>query len=124
MKWSALADAEADAVHSGRGNSPPSAKSDPASHCCSAGCTSPAPAPPLVAAVPLTFIAFDLLRQASRSLLRSPYAQRRALLDGLGLAADNISEAQAAEARREVASLSKILLQDGTESRCSVANGM
>ena len=36
------------------------------------------PAPSLVAAVPVTFIAFDLLWQAGRSLLRSPYAQRRA----------------------------------------------
>jgi bifunctional non-homologous end joining protein LigD len=49
------------------------------------------PAPSLVAAVPVTFIAFDVLWQASRSLLRSPYAQRRALLDGLGLAADHLS---------------------------------
>jgi hypothetical protein len=49
------------------------------------------PAPSLVAAVPVTFIAFDLLWQASRSLLRSPYAQRRALLDGLGLAAEHLS---------------------------------
>jgi bifunctional non-homologous end joining protein LigD len=49
------------------------------------------PAPSLVAAVPVTYIAFDLLWQASRSLLRSPYAQRRALLDGLGLAAENLS---------------------------------
>jgi ATP-dependent DNA ligase len=43
------------------------------------------PAPSLVAAVPVTFIAFDLPWQASRSLLRGPYAKRRALLDGLGL---------------------------------------
>ena len=49
------------------------------------------PAPALVAAVPVTYIAFDLLWQASRSLLRSPYAQRRALLDGLGLAAEHLS---------------------------------
>ena len=49
------------------------------------------PAPALVAAVPVTFIAFDLLWQASRSLLRSPYAQRRALLDGLALAAEHVS---------------------------------
>jgi bifunctional non-homologous end joining protein LigD len=49
------------------------------------------PAPSLIAAVPVTFIAFDLLWQASRSLLRSPYAQRRALLDGLGLAVDHLS---------------------------------
>jgi bifunctional non-homologous end joining protein LigD len=31
------------------------------------------PAPALVAAVPVTYIAFDLLWQAGRSLLRSPY---------------------------------------------------
>jgi len=49
------------------------------------------PAPSLVAAVPVTFLAFDLLWQASRPLLRSPYAQRRALLDGLGLAGEHLS---------------------------------
>ena len=49
------------------------------------------PAPSLIAAVPVTFIAFDLLWQASRSLLRSPYARRRALLDGLGLAVEHLS---------------------------------
>jgi bifunctional non-homologous end joining protein LigD len=49
------------------------------------------PAPALVAAVPVTYIAFDLLWQASRSLLRSPYAQRRALLDGLALAGERLS---------------------------------
>jgi bifunctional non-homologous end joining protein LigD len=49
------------------------------------------PAPALVAAVPVTYVAFDLLWQASRSLLRSPYAQRRALLDGLALAGERLS---------------------------------
>jgi bifunctional non-homologous end joining protein LigD len=49
------------------------------------------PAPALVAAVPVTYVAFDLLWQASRSLLRSPYAQRRALLDGLALAGERVS---------------------------------
>jgi bifunctional non-homologous end joining protein LigD len=49
------------------------------------------PAPALVAAVPVTYIAFDLLWQAGRSLLRSPYAQRRALLDGLALAQERLS---------------------------------
>ena len=49
------------------------------------------PAPSLIAAVPVTFIAFDLLHQASRSLLRSPYAQRRALLDDLALAEEHVS---------------------------------
>jgi bifunctional non-homologous end joining protein LigD len=44
----------------------------------------------LLAAVPVTYVAFDLLWQA-RSLLRSPYAQRRALLDGLALAAEHVS---------------------------------
>ena len=48
------------------------------------------PASALVAAVPVTYVAFDLLRQA-RSLLCSPYAQRRALLDGLALAAEHVS---------------------------------
>jgi bifunctional non-homologous end joining protein LigD len=48
------------------------------------------PAAALVAAVPVTYVAFDLLWQA-RSLLRRPYAQRRALLDGLGLAAGHLS---------------------------------
>jgi bifunctional non-homologous end joining protein LigD len=45
------------------------------------------PAAGLVAAVPVTYVAFDLLWQA-RSLLRSAYAQRRALLDGLSAAKD------------------------------------
>jgi ATP-dependent DNA ligase len=49
------------------------------------------PAPALVVAVPVTYIAFDLLWQASRSLLRSPYVQRRALLDGLALAVERLS---------------------------------
>jgi bifunctional non-homologous end joining protein LigD len=48
------------------------------------------PAPALLAAVPVTYVAFDLLWQA-RSLLRSPYSQRRALLDGLALAAEHVS---------------------------------
>jgi bifunctional non-homologous end joining protein LigD len=43
-----------------------------------------------LAAVPVTYVAFDLLWQA-RSLLRSPYTQRRALLDGLALAAEHVS---------------------------------
>lgn len=41
------------------------------------------PDPGLVAAVPATYVAFDLLRRAGRSLLTNPYAQRRALLDDL-----------------------------------------
>ena len=49
------------------------------------------PAPALVTAVPVTYVAFDLVWQASRSLLRSPFAQRRALLDGLALAAEHVS---------------------------------
>ncbi len=46
----------------------------------------------LLAAVPVTLVVFDLLRAGSRSLLRNPHAQRRALLDGLGLAAGGIIE--------------------------------
>jgi bifunctional non-homologous end joining protein LigD len=38
-----------------------------------------------VAAVPVTFAAFDLLRIAARSITASPYQQRRALLSGLDL---------------------------------------
>jgi bifunctional non-homologous end joining protein LigD len=49
------------------------------------------PSPALLAAAPVTYLAFDLLRQASRSLLRSPYAQRRAMLDSLALAAGRLS---------------------------------
>jgi bifunctional non-homologous end joining protein LigD len=49
------------------------------------------PAPALVEAVRVTYIAFDLLWQAGRPLLRSPYAQRRALLDGLALAGEGLS---------------------------------
>ena len=63
----------------------------PASRCCSAGCTSPGPPRAWSRPSPSpTHVAFDLLWQA-RSLLRSPYAQRRALLDGLGLAAEHVS---------------------------------
>jgi bifunctional non-homologous end joining protein LigD len=43
------------------------------------------PAGALVASVPVTFVAFDLLRQAGRDLLGNPYEQRRALLDALAL---------------------------------------
>jgi bifunctional non-homologous end joining protein LigD len=46
----------------------------------------------LAAAVPVTLIVFDLLRAGSRSLLRNPYAQRRDLLDGLGLVVPGIIE--------------------------------
>jgi len=49
------------------------------------------PGAALVAAVPLTYVTFDLLYQAGRSLLRNPYAQRRAMLDDLGLAAPHIA---------------------------------
>jgi bifunctional non-homologous end joining protein LigD len=48
------------------------------------------PAAALVAAIPVTYVAFDVLWQA-RSPLRSPYGQRRALLDGLALAAEHVS---------------------------------
>jgi bifunctional non-homologous end joining protein LigD len=50
------------------------------------------PSPRLSAAVPVTLIVFDLLRVGTRSLLRNPYAQRRALLDGLGLAVPGLIE--------------------------------
>lgn len=39
----------------------------------------------LLAAIPVTYVAFDLLHTASRDLLGNPYEQRRALLDALGL---------------------------------------
>ena len=41
------------------------------------------PDPALVAAVPVTYVAFDMLHRAGRPLLGNPYAQRRALLDDL-----------------------------------------
>ena len=41
----------------------------------------------LVSAVPVTLIVFDLLRVGARSLLGNPHAQRRSLLDDLGLQA-------------------------------------
>jgi bifunctional non-homologous end joining protein LigD len=41
------------------------------------------PSSALVAAVPVTFVAFDLLHRAGRTLLGNPYGQRRALLDDL-----------------------------------------
>jgi len=43
------------------------------------------PAPELISAIPVTYVAFDLLRQASRDLMPQPWQQRRALLDALGL---------------------------------------
>ena len=43
------------------------------------------PSARLVSAVPITIIVFDLLRIGARSLLDNPHAQRRALLDDLGL---------------------------------------
>jgi bifunctional non-homologous end joining protein LigD len=46
------------------------------------------PAGALVSSIPVTFVAFDLLRQASRDLLGNPYEQRRALLDALALDRD------------------------------------
>jgi bifunctional non-homologous end joining protein LigD len=39
----------------------------------------------LTSSVPVSYVAFDLLHQAGRSLLRNPYAQRRALLDALDM---------------------------------------
>jgi bifunctional non-homologous end joining protein LigD len=43
------------------------------------------PATTLVASVPVTFVAFDLLALEDTPLVDRPYAERRALLDGLGL---------------------------------------
>jgi bifunctional non-homologous end joining protein LigD len=43
------------------------------------------PAGALVTSIPVTYVAFDLLRQAGRDLLGNPYEQRRALLDALAL---------------------------------------
>jgi bifunctional non-homologous end joining protein LigD len=48
------------------------------------------PAATLVASVPVTYVAFDLLRQARRDLLANPYEQRRALLDALALDRDSL----------------------------------
>jgi bifunctional non-homologous end joining protein LigD len=41
------------------------------------------PDPMLLEAVPVAFVAFDMLHRAGRPLLGNPYAQRRALLDDL-----------------------------------------
>jgi len=49
------------------------------------------PGPALKSAVPVRYVAFDLLHQAGRSLLRNPYAQRRAMLDALGLETGAVS---------------------------------
>jgi bifunctional non-homologous end joining protein LigD len=46
--------------------------------------SSPAQIRVLAAQVPVTYLAFDLLRLDGEPLLDSPYAERRALLDGLG----------------------------------------
>jgi bifunctional non-homologous end joining protein LigD len=48
--------------------------------------TSPGAVEALVASVPVSFLAFDLLHLGGRSLLRLPYADRRELLDRLELA--------------------------------------
>jgi bifunctional non-homologous end joining protein LigD len=40
----------------------------------------------LAAAVPVTYLAFDVMHIDGRALLRVPYAQRRALLEDLELA--------------------------------------
>jgi bifunctional non-homologous end joining protein LigD len=49
------------------------------------------PTPVLRSAVPVSYVVFDLLHQAGRSLLRNPYAQRRALLDAFGLDTGTVS---------------------------------
>lgn len=41
------------------------------------------PDPVLLDTVPVSYVAFDMLHRAARSLLANPYAQRRALLDDL-----------------------------------------
>jgi bifunctional non-homologous end joining protein LigD len=45
----------------------------------------------LRSAVPVSYVTFDLLHQAGRPLLRNPYAQRRALLDAVGLESGTVS---------------------------------
>ncbi len=48
------------------------------------------PAARLVAAVPVSYLLFDLMYLDGQALLRSPYEQRRALLEGLHLAAPGV----------------------------------
>jgi bifunctional non-homologous end joining protein LigD len=48
------------------------------------------PGAALVASVPVTYVAFDLLHQARHALLGNPYEQRRALLDALALDRDSL----------------------------------
>jgi bifunctional non-homologous end joining protein LigD len=43
------------------------------------------PSPALLAQVPVSYLVFDVCHLAGKSLLRTPYADRRALLEGLGL---------------------------------------
>ena len=45
------------------------------------------PSAALLAATPVTFVAFDVLHHADRPLLQEPYDRRREVLDGLDLAA-------------------------------------
>jgi bifunctional non-homologous end joining protein LigD len=72
------------------------------------------PSPELIAAIPLSYVAFDLLRQASRDLLPSPWEQRRALLDALGLEGDGVSVPPAFPGQAsEVASASRQLGLEG-----------
>jgi len=68
----------------------------------------------LVAAIPVTYVAFDLLYQAGRNLMRNPWSQRRALLESLGLNRDGISVPPAFPGQAEaVAKASRQLSLEG-----------
>jgi len=49
------------------------------------------PSDGLAAAVPVTYLVFDLMHLDGQVLLREPYARRRALLDDLGLAGPGVA---------------------------------
>ena len=49
-----------------------------------------APTPRLVAAVPVTYLVFDVMYSAGQPLISEPYAQRRAILEALPLAGPHV----------------------------------
>ena len=49
-----------------------------------------APAPRLLAAVPVTYLVFDIMDLEGTPLIREPYAQRRAILDAQRLASEQV----------------------------------
>lgn len=62
------------------------------------------PSPQLVTAVPVVYVAFDLLRIAGQALLREPYERRRALLDLLPIRSASVDIAALSPGRTRLRS--------------------